>query len=70
MVGGVSAGQRGTGGWRSLLVSWGERRVPGRNGGAGVGVGETENSVADSRIIVVDGVVDGRVLTEPEGEGE
>jgi len=51
-------------------VSWGGRRVPGRNGGAGVGVGETGNSVADSRIVVVDGVVDGRVLTEPEGEGE
>jgi len=51
-------------------VSWGERRVPGRNGGAGVGVRETENSVADSRIVVIDGVVDGRFLTELEGEGE
>ncbi len=58
------------GGWRSLPVSWGERRVPGRNGGAGVGVGETENSRANSRIVVVNGVVDGRVLTEPEGKGE
>jgi len=48
----------------------GERRVPGRNSGEGVGVGEAEGSVADSRIVVVDGVVDGRVLTEPEGEGE
>jgi len=70
MVGGVSAGQRGTGGWRSLPVSWGERRVPGRNGGEGVGVGETEGSVANSRIVVVDGVVDGRVFPEPEGDGE
>jgi len=63
-------GQRETGGWRSLPVSWGERRVPGRNGSAGVGVGETGNSVADSRIAVIDGVIDGRALMGLKGKGE
>ncbi len=50
-------------------MSWGERGVPGRGGGAGVGVGEAGDSVADSRVAIVDGVVDGRAVTEPEGEG-